>query len=74
MNVENATTGDAIAQSWVVDRIQGDVGKDVVEDLNEVSTTYFGSAKDGTYFRATHTLSARGNYVLLMVYPPDAPR
>lgn len=74
LTVADATTGDTLARTWVADRIEGRFDKDVVEDLNEVSTSYFGSAKDGTYFRATHTLSARGNYVLLRVYPAGAAR
>lgn len=73
LHVDRATTADAIARDWVTDRVDGDPAKDVVEDLNEVGTTYSGSAKDGTYYRGTHVLSARGNYVLLMVYPHKTP-
>ncbi len=73
LHVDRATTADAMARDWVTERVTGEPAKDVVEDLNEVSTTYSGSANDGTFFRATHVLSARGNYVLLMVYPHKVP-
>lgn len=73
LHVDRANTADAVARDWVTDRITGEPDKDVVEDLNEVSTTYSGSAKNGTYYRGTHVLSARGNYVLLMVYPHKTP-
>ena len=69
----SAETADTLAEKWVADRAESDVAKDVVVDLNEVSTTYTGN-KGKTFYRATYVLSARGNYVLLMVYPPDSPR
>lgn len=68
LNVERATAGDAMARDWATDRIEGEVNKDVVEDLNEVSTTYSGRGEDGAFYRSTHVLSARGNYVTLVVY------
>lgn len=74
LTTDKAATADLLAQRWVEDRIEGDVAKDVAVELNEVNTTYAGSSEDGTYYRATYVLSARGNYVLLKVYPPDAPR
>lgn len=73
LHIERATAADAVARDWVTDRVSGDPDKDVVEDLNEVSTTYSGSAKNGTFYRGTHVMSARGNYVMLMVYPHKTP-
>lgn len=49
---------------------QGAYTKDVVEDLNAVSTTYTSTAKNGAVARATYVLSARGNYAMLFYYPP----
>ncbi len=69
LNTDKAGTADDLARQWVADR-SGEVAKDIAVELNEVSTTYSGSSKDGTFYRASYTLSARGNYVLLMVYPP----
>lgn len=69
LTTAKAATADELAEKWVADRADSTVAKDVVEDLNEVSTTYSGSKGD-TYYRATYVLSARGNYVLMMVYPP----
>ncbi|MGJ9421992.1 hypothetical protein [Aeromicrobium sp. CF3.5] len=74
LTTDKAATADLLAQRWVEERIEGEVAKDVAVELNEVNTTYTGSSEDGTYYRATYVLSARGNYVLLRVYPPDAPR
>jgi hypothetical protein len=44
--------------------------KDVVEDLNEVSTTYRSVGKNGERATATYVLSARGNYAMLLYDPP----
>jgi hypothetical protein len=74
ITTERAATADLLAEKWVSDRAAGDVTKDVAVELNEVSTTYSGTAKDGTYYRATYVLSARGNYALMRVYPPGSPR
>jgi hypothetical protein len=49
---------------------KGAYTKDVVEDLNAVSTTYTSTAKNGAVARATYVLSARGNYTMLFYYPP----
>lgn len=42
--------------------------KDVVEDLNEISTTYTAKGKKGTA-TAIYVLSARGNYAMLFFTP-----
>ncbi len=73
LTTERAATADLLAQKWVADRVEDEVAKDVAVELNEVSTTYSGTSDDGTLYRATYVLSARGNYVLLRVYPPDSP-
>jgi hypothetical protein len=69
LTTDKAADADDLARQWVADRADSAVTKDVAVELNEVSTTYSGS-KDDTFYRATYVLSARGNYVLLMVYPP----
>lgn len=74
LTTDKAATADLLAQKWVEERIEGDVAKDVAVELNEVNTTYTGTSEDDTYYRATYVLSARGNYVLLQVYPPGSPR
>ena len=48
----------------------GEPTKDVVEDLNEISTTYTARSEDGTVVRSIFVLSARGNYVMLLSTPP----
>lgn len=52
---------------------KGKFTKDVVDDLNEVSTTYTAIRKDGKRAFATYVLSARGNYAM-MFYLPALPR
>lgn len=69
LTTDKATTADNLARQWVDNRVDSAVAKDVAVELNEVSTTYSGTKGD-TFYRATYVLSARGNYVLLMVYPP----
>lgn len=64
---------DKIARSFVESHSQaGEPAKDVVEDLNEISTTYrANSAKKGLRAQATYVLSGRGTYVLLFYSPPE---
>jgi len=50
--------------------VKGAYTKDVVEDLNEVSTTYTAIAADGSIAQGTFVLSARGNYTMLSYGPP----
>lgn len=59
---------DAIAQDFVAS--VGEPTTDVVEDLNEISTTYVARGEDGSSARATFVLSARGNYAMLFYSPP----
>lgn len=61
---------DLIAEEYtrsVADK--GKFTKDVVEDLNEVSTTYTAVRKDGVRAFATYLLSARGTYAMLFYLP-----
>jgi hypothetical protein len=46
---------------------------DVVEDLNEITTTYRATTPDGGEALASYILSARGYYAVLFYTPPDAP-
>ena len=67
----SATESDLIAQQFAVRNTdKGAFTKDVVEDLNEVSTTYTATTDDGSIARATFVLSARGNYTALFYSPP----
>ncbi|MEJ7634506.1 hypothetical protein [Aeromicrobium sp.] len=66
-----AIQADLVAEGYIDDQAGegGAVRKDVVEDLNEVSTTYTTQTKDGGTSRAVFVLSARGNYTALFDYP-----
>lgn len=71
LTAKRAFDADLAAEQYVLTNSpKGDVAKDVVEDLNEVSTTYTTSTKDGGVARATYVLSARGNYTVLFYFPP----
>lgn len=61
---------DLIAEEFT--RSVSDKGRfteDIVEDLNEVSTTYTAERKDGKRVFGTYVLSARGNYAMLFALP-----
>ena len=45
--------------------------KDVVEDLNEITTTYIAKGKNGEVALASYVLSARGYYAMLFYTPPS---
>ena len=65
---------DLISEEYA--RSVGDKGvfsEDVVEDLNEVSTTYTATRKDGRRAFGTYVLSARGNYAMLFYLPKLLP-
>jgi hypothetical protein len=67
---EKNKQADLIAEEYA--RSRGDKGQfttDVVEDLNEVSTTYTAVRADGSRSFATYLLSARGNYAMLFNLP-----
>ena len=61
---------DAIAEDFAAS--VGTPTKDVVEDLNEISTTYSARGEDGSRARATFVLSARGSYSMLFYTPAPA--
>ncbi len=61
---------DAIAEDFASSI--GTPTKDVVEDLNEISTTYTARGEDGSRARATFVLSARGSYAMLFYFPPPS--
>jgi hypothetical protein len=65
---ETAVQADQIASDFASS--VGTPTKDVVEDLNEVSTTYRSVGKNGERATATYVLSARGNYAMLIYDPP----
>lgn len=66
-----AVQADLIAEQYVNGRTRKDgiITKDVVEDLNEVTTTYTTRTKGGGTARAVYVLSARGNYTALFDTP-----
>ncbi len=73
LTTDRASDGDQIAQQFVIDAgVKGVFTKDVLEDLNEVSTTYTAIAVDGATVRAINVLSARGSYTMLFSYPAAA--
>lgn len=46
------------------------VRSDIVEELNEVDTTFRSTQPDGSTRIATHVVTARGHYVMMFVLPP----
>lgn len=66
--VRRGRDADLIARQFAT-RGSPQVGKDVVEELNEVRTTYTSVGKDGSRYFGTFVLSARGNYVILVRLP-----
>lgn len=71
MTTERAGAADRIAEQYVLaNSPKGTLTKDVVEDLNSVSTMYAVRTKDGSIARAVYILSARGNYTALFYTPP----
>ncbi len=70
ITAKRAVDADVTAEQYVLrNSPNGRITKDVVEDLNEVSTTYTTQTKDGGTARATYVLSARGNYTVLFYDP-----
>jgi hypothetical protein len=71
LTAKRAIDADQTAEQYVLaNSPTGEISKDVVEDLNEVSTTYSTATKGGGVARATYVLSARGNYTVMFYYPP----
>jgi hypothetical protein len=70
ITAKRAVDADVTAEQYVLaNSPNGRITKDVVEDLNEVSTTYTTRTKNGGTARATYVLSARGNYTVLSYDP-----
>lgn len=70
LTTEKGIQADLISEEYA--RSAADKGAyttDIVEDLNEVSTTYTAVRKDGTRAFATFVLSARGSYAMLFSLP-----
>lgn len=60
---------DTLAREWV--STVGKPRQDVVEDLNEITTTYRAESKNGARALASYVLSARGNYAMLFYTPAE---
>ena len=65
-----ALDADHIASSFA-ETVADEPAKDVVEDLNEITTTYIAKGKNGEVALASYVLSARGYYAMLFYTPPD---
>nr|MCW2727442.1 hypothetical protein [Aeromicrobium sp.] len=73
LTTQRAVDADQIAEQFVLSNSpKGTLIKDVVEDLNSVSTMYAFQTKNGATARAVYILSARGNYTALFYTPPPA--
>ena len=64
-----ALDADHIASTFA-DSVADEPTKDVVEDLNEITTTYIARGKNGEVALASYVLSARGYYAMLFYTPP----
>lgn len=74
LTTEKGVQADLISEEFA--RSFGNKGAyttDIVEDLNEVSTTYTAVRVDGSRAFATFVLSARGSYAMLFSLPAPAP-
>ncbi len=67
---DKALDADHIASQFV-ESVSDEPAKDVVEDLNEITTTYTAKGKNGERAMASYILSARGYYAMLFYTPPD---
>jgi len=59
------------AAAKFAESVQEEPPVDVVEDLNEIVTTYTATNPDGTRAMASYILSARGYYAVLFFDPPE---
>lgn len=66
--VRRGRDADLIARQFA-SRGNANLAKDIVEELNEVRTTYTSVGKDGSRYFGSFVLSARGNYVILIRLP-----
>lgn len=70
LTTPKAVDSDQIAEQFVVaNSPKGNVTKDVVEDLNSVSTMYAVRTRTGAIARSVYVVSARGNYTALFYTP-----
>lgn len=70
LTTEKGIQADLIAEEYTRSVSEkGEFTKDIVEDLNEISTTYTAKRKDGRQAFATYVLSARGTYAMLFYLP-----
>lgn len=70
MTTLRASIATEISQNFTGERVEeGTLKRDVIADLNEVIITTWGNEPDGTQVRTVHTLSARGNYLSLFLFP-----
>lgn len=65
-----ALDADHIASTFA-DSVADEPAKDIVEDLNEITTTYTAKGKNGEIAMASYVLSARGYYAMLFYTSPD---
>ena len=70
LNTGKGKQADLIAEEFTRSAAdKGKFSKDIVEDLNEVSTTYTAERADGVRAFGTYILSARGTYAMLFYLP-----
>ena len=69
MATTKALDADRIATTFA-QSVAKEPAKDVVEDLNEITTTYIAKGKNGEVAMASYVLSARGYYAMLFYTPP----
>lgn len=72
LSATKAADASAIARRYALG-VNENAEVDVVEDLNEITTTYTATAPDGAVATASYILSARGYYAVLFYSPPSAP-
>ena len=72
LSATKAADASAIARQYTLD-VNENATVDVVEDLNEITTTYTALAPDGGVAMASYILSARGYYAVLFYEPPPTP-
>ena len=70
MATTKALDADRIATTFA-QSVAKEPAKDVVEDLNEITTTYIAKGKNGEVAMASYVLSARGYYAMLFYTPPE---
>ena len=70
MATTKALDADRIATTFA-ESVAKEPAKDVVEDLNEITTTYIAKGKNGEVAMASYVLSARGYYAMLFYTPPE---